>query len=159
MVYKYEWRVNKYPVDAETAGSYMESLNNKHGAVTPELLLDSSRSEDSVMHQCFEWDDTKAAEKYRVKQALGIISNLTCVKVTGNKDKNPIKTRAFVNVSSSSMRKKGIFKPILEAMGDADMRKTVLENAITELNDFKKKYSDLEELCAVFSEIDKLKKP
>ena len=158
MVYQYQWRINKYPVSAEAAGKHMESLNNKHGAVTPELLLDSSRSEDSVMHPCFEWDDTKAAEKYRVKQALGIICNLTCVKVTGNKDENPTKTRAFVNVSSSSRREKGTFKPIIEAISNSDMRRTVLRNAIEELECFKNKYSSLTELIGVFEEIDKLKK-
>lgn len=155
MVYQYKWRINKYPVSAETAGEYIEELDRKNGKVTPNILLDSSRSEDSVMHPCFEWNDDVAAEKYRVSQARDIIGNLVCVAVSKGNEEPQKPTRAFVNVSES--KKAGTFRPVHTAMKDEEMRKVVLRNALKELFEIKNKYDGLKELSRVFEAIEETK--
>ena len=60
MVYqmKYNWKFNKYPVDAQIAGETIEDIKNKSGKdfIEPEDLLEASRNENTPLHSCFEWD-------------------------------------------------------------------------------------------------------
>lgn len=155
MVYKieerYEWRGIQYPVEPQVAGAHFKRLEEQFGQVTPENLLESSRPEEAVMHKCFEWDDSVAAERYRKQQAYSMISNL--IKVVIRHESKPessseIKTRAVVNVSSD--RGKGRFVSVERAMSDGEMHEIVLRNAIRELEEFKAKYRNLRELKEVF---------
>ena len=152
MIYKPQWRINKYPVSAEIADERMKNLDEQYGAVTPELLLDSSREETDVMHPCFEWIDAKAAEKYRLGQAGEIIANLVYVVVSedGKKEQQPV--RAFVSVAGQ--KEKGRFKPIVDVLSDDEMRGIVLENALKDLQNFKNRYAGIEELSNVIAAID-----
>lgn len=152
MIYKPQWRINKYPVSAEVADERMKNIDEQYGAVTPELLLDSSREETDVMHPCFEWIDAKAAEKYRLGQAGEIIANLVYVVVSedGKKEQQPV--RAFVSVSGQ--KEKGRFKPIVDVLSDAEMRQVLIENALKDLQNFKNRYTGIEEFSRIISVID-----
>jgi len=148
----YQWKRNM-PVSAQATGEHFEKLEKKHGEITPEIILDDARKKSSVLHGCFEWDDGKAAEKYRLSQARYIICNL--VVSVESKDEEQKKTRAFVNVSAQSMSgNKGSFVSIGNAISNEEMRKNVLQNALIELLAFKKKYEELEELQKIFVAID-----
>ena len=156
MVYKYEWKIEKYPVSANAAGKHMEKLERENGQITPELLLESSRDEESVMHPCFEWNDGKAAEKYRIVQAKGIINNIVCVAVSDKKERRQEPSKAFVNVSSG--KEKGTYRSVQIAMNDESTRRIVLNNALMELKNFERKYNSLKELASVFEEIERVSK-
>ena len=72
MVYKpkqqYQWGDGWKPsVDANIVGGVVEQIEAENGRVTKEKFLDYSRPEDSPTHSIFEWDDSKAAEKYRLE--------------------------------------------------------------------------------------------
>ena len=43
------------------------------GKVTPALVVLAARPDESPLHQYFEWDDTKAGEKYREMQARTLL--------------------------------------------------------------------------------------
>ena len=74
---KYSWRGGfAYKVPASTVGSALESIEARDGNVTSQSFLEYSRPEDSATHSMFEWDDTIAAEKYRLRQAGAIINQL-----------------------------------------------------------------------------------
>ena len=151
MVYKYEYRATRYAVPAQQAGEYMEELREKHGDLNKYILLDSSRAEDALLHNCFEWDDTKAAESYRLNQAQIFITNMSCVMVE-NEDAKPM--RAFINVADQAHAEKGSFMPIMAALSEDKHRKIVLKNALNELKAFRHKYSQLTELAKVLSVIE-----
>lgn len=157
MVYQYAWRVNKYPVDAQEAGEYIEEMHRQRGCVTAQTVLEASRDTGALLHPCFEWSDTAAAEAYRLEQARHLIGNLVAVKVEGEKPDNKHEgevTRAFVSVSPAPSAAR--FVPIREAMANAVTRKTVLDNALSELRAFQRKYDTLTELQPVFAAINKL---
>ena len=151
MVYK--WRFNM-GVSAETAGEELERVEHKHGKVTPELVLEESRKEKAPLHKCFEWNDSIAAEKYRLNQAGQIIRNLVVV-LDEYQQSEPV--RAFVNIESEAPAKTGKFINVVSAMKKEETRAAVLANALRELQEFTKKYQGLDELAGVFSEINKLK--
>lgn len=136
-------------VPAQVAGEELERLERKHRELTPTIVLDSARSEKSVLHKVFEWNDTKAAEKYRLQQAGLLIANLT-VKIEGEQNLEP--TRAFVNIEKDE--RKGRFINVQTAFQYQETREVVLQNALKELISFKKKYAGLNELAKVFESIE-----
>ena len=149
----YEWKRNM-PVKAQEAGEHLENLEQKHGMVTPKLIVDDSRPQTAVLHKCFEWNDEVAAEKYRESQAGFVLRNLVTVSVSQKKENQESEIRAFVNVTKDDDRG---FISINNAMQDEDLRKQLLENALTELSTFKNKYQQLSELAKLFEEINNLK--
>jgi hypothetical protein len=58
--------------DAQTVGKYLERQFPR-GQVTPEALVKVARSRSCPLHKYFEWDDRKAAQKYRLHQARQIL--------------------------------------------------------------------------------------
>ena len=151
MVYKY--RATQYKIPAQQAGEYLQELGETEGGLTAVKLLDASRPDDALLHGCFEWNDSEAAEKYRLNQAREFIGNIVVVEMEGK----PVeKTRAFISVTETAHRSVGVFKPIIEALSDENNRAVVLDNAIREMKTFREKYSNLEELARVISEMDKV---
>jgi hypothetical protein len=51
------------------------------GKITPRMVVDAARDEDSPLHSYFEWDDAIAAEKYREMQARTLLRSVD-LKVT-----------------------------------------------------------------------------
>ncbi len=144
MVYK--WKPGSvHKVDAAVAGPVCEQLEQK-GNLSAKSLLEVSRPEDAPLHNEFEWDNEKAAEKYREEQARGIIRNLTVVI------DNSEPVRKFFNVSVKSEKQYTRIETILET---ADMRASLLSQALSELENFRKKYSQLEELAEIFKAMEK----
>lgn len=67
-----EWRVKGiYKADAQKVAD--EIGNDK---ITPQEMIEKARNEKSELHKCFEWNDTVAAEKYRLQQARIVLSML-----------------------------------------------------------------------------------
>lgn len=120
--------------------------------------MDESRPKEALLHPCFEWDDPKAAEAYRLYQSRKLIGNLVQVNVqpSPEAEAEPEGIRAFVNISSAN--KKGQYLSVETALADEDNRNVVLENARKELRCFRAKYSKLIELSKVFDAIDEVLK-
>lgn len=153
----YQWKMKSlYKVSAQTTGEKIEEIIQQYGAVTKENFLEASRPAESETHNLFEWDDTKAAEKYRLHQSNMIINSLT-VQVNVENRATPITTRAFVNVQKEDGRQKAEFLRIDTAFSDMECKTIVLANAIQELREFQKKYETYSELSQVFEAIDNLK--
>lgn len=43
------------------------------GTITPEILVEAATDAENPLHQYFEWDDTRAAHKFRLMQARTLI--------------------------------------------------------------------------------------
>ena len=144
----YEWKVPIYKVPAQDAGEELERISKMHGKLTAEAVVDESRAEDAVLHGCFEWDDQRAAEQYRVSQASKLIRTIS-VKVEATDDGQPQQVRAFFPVDGS-------YEPIRKIVSVHDLYARILETAMSELIAFKQKYQTLTELDSLFKEIDRL---
>lgn len=151
----YDWKRRLYPVDAQKAGEFLKNLEDRDGQLKPAVIVEESKPEASTLHPCFEWDDTKAAEKHREEQARAIMRNLVVIQTSPKEDKEPITVaiRAFVNIS----KPESVYITIDKALSDEDMRKQLLSKALEELESFKFKYDTLVELSEVFKVIDNLK--
>ena len=137
---------------AQEIGEHLEGLATQTGSITPERVVDDARNPQSPLHPNFEWDDTAAAESWREHTARNLIGSLVVVKVNETQVTGTV--RAFVSVRDGD--EKGIYAPIVRVMGDAEMRKQVLERARQELHQWRNRYADLSEFAKVFSAVDEL---
>ena len=145
----YQFKTNFFKTDPNIAGKVCEDLA-REGRLTPKDLVEVSRPEDAPLHNEFEWDDQKAAELFRQRQAHKIIVSLVAVETEEQKP-----TRAFFNVTFDNV-KPGNYEETVVIMSDKMKREKLLEIARQELKTFKNKYQELKELAGVFAAIDKL---
>lgn len=148
----YSWKNYGYSVSADIVGKQFESIETKYGEVTSQYVLQEAADKNNPMHELFEWDDTVAANKYRLHQASVLICNLA-IEVEDNATEKTLVTRAYVDVSDSD---KGSFINVVSAFKNPDSKSIVLQRAYNELAAFKAKYQSLSELSLVIKDIDDL---
>ena len=95
MSQRYQWAKGaRVKADANEVGVVFEELQARNEVLDEHEVLVAARHVDSPMHDCFEWDNTKAAYEHRLSQARYLIRKL-CVVVEKD-DFRPI--RAYVSV-------------------------------------------------------------
>lgn len=129
-------------VDAEKVASEIEAIGE---SVTPAEILDRARDKSTELHKCFEWDDTVAAERFRLQQARQIVCHLVIKEV----DEDKPEYRFF----QMPDRSEG-YKPITFIMRDKTEYEKLLAQAREELRIFKQKYHNLSELEEILALID-----
>lgn len=144
MVYK--WKIpGLVPVDAQDAGEELDRIYRKNGQLNAKDVVDESRPVEAPLHNCFEWNDSVAAEKYRQSQAQEIIRQIV-VTEDGDEQKTG-SVRAFVSISRE-------YHPIDVVIQHPDMREMMMRDALAELRAFHNKYETLSSLKPVFNAID-----
>lgn len=121
------------------------------GLLLPETVVDAARPENSPLHSSFEWNNGRAAEKYRIWQARKLLR--VCVE-TIPQSKEPVE----VFVSLRSDRDEGGYRIQTDVLSDSEMRKILLADALAELELFREKYARLRELAIVFKAIRRVSK-
>jgi len=144
----YEWKAQIYKVNPQEAGEYLDRLAKKAGGLVPSKIVEEAEDPQAVLHTCFEWDDTRAAQKYREDQAGTILRNLVVIHES-DEDDVPLKTRAFVRVAAEQSTYSR-YVDIASALADSKMRESLLEVAKNELRSFQIKYHNLTELVELF---------
>lgn len=135
-----------FKADAQKVADEISSIGL---SVKPEEIVDKARDESTELHKCFEWDDTKAAEKFRLHQARQIVCNLIVREVNDTQKEREI--RVFYKTDNTDG-----YKPITYIMRDEDEYQKLLSRAVSELKSFQKKYSTLKELEGVWEAINPL---
>lgn len=145
----YQWKLgNLYPVPAQEAGTELARIYQERGRLEAADVVAESRPETAVLHPCFEWEDTVAAEKWREHQARGICQCLVTVEERG--DAKPLEVRAFFHAQGS-------YHPTPVIIREEDKYNDLYQSALRDLLAIREKFSmlsDREELRAVFSAID-----
>ena len=140
-----EWKLSNYfKGNAEKCYEEISKLDQ----ITPENVLEAARNEKSELHKCFEWDNSVAAEKWRLQQARAVIQFLV---VTDEKDEDFEPVRVLQVTSQTNEYQKLDF-----FIKNDDEYQTLLKRAKDELRALKKRYSTLTELEKVFEAIEEL---
>ncbi len=81
---KYDWKIKTLAkgIDPEIAANELSRIKNVYGSLRPEHIVNESRGKKAPLHSLFEWDDSKAAEHYRLQQARTIINNVVVTVVS-----------------------------------------------------------------------------
>lgn len=146
----YQWKSASYiKADAQKAGEQFERLAQTEEGLTPQSVLDANRDEGTPLHDSFEWDDSAAAEKYRINQAGHFIR---CILKVSESETKEEPHRAFF-VTTEVHR----YEPIEEIVSIHTKYEKLLDTAYSELLAFKRKYESLKELKPVFDSIEQLK--
>ncbi|MCX8016489.1 MAG: hypothetical protein N2690_01105 [Rhodocyclaceae bacterium] len=76
-ILKFKRNINR--IDADAAAKELERLARNHKALTPRIVIDAARNPASALHDAFDWDDSSAAEKWRLYQARELIRSVHVV--------------------------------------------------------------------------------
>lgn len=120
------------------------------GLLLPEKVVEAARPTNSPLHSRFEWDDSEAAQAYRIWQARQLIR--VCIEILPNMN---APTEVFVSLSSDR-REKGGYRLVQKVCSHKEMREQMLVDAIAELQLFQAKYALLNELVEVFRQANKV---
>jgi len=107
-------------------------------------MIDRARNARNYLHRFFEWDDARAAHQHRLAQANLLICSLRVEMPDG--EQQP----AFISVTPGKDAKR--FSTPDEIVGSVGLQLAVLEAARRDLDQFRKRYSMLGEICAVITE-------
>jgi hypothetical protein len=155
MVYEWKGKARTHGLDAEDVGKHLDMIRrNNDGKLTTEQVVENAKPRNSLLHPVFEWDEVAAAGMWRKQQARDLIQS---VYVT-YKDEDPSMisaVRAFVSVHVEDEDAEPSFTHVGVALKDDRMRRELLNNALKELEGWRKKYEQYNELSAVFDAIDK----
>jgi len=110
--------------DAQAVGERLEQIRQRRTGLTPEAVVKDARSEASVLHALFEWDDAKAANRYRLDQAGHIIRCIT-VQVEEVESEHPQQSLAIaqVEVKPATFR---AFMPVQRPDGESVYESTAM---------------------------------
>jgi hypothetical protein len=149
----YRWKPgSRVKINAKVAGAELERLRTlRNGRLTPGDVLDAAKAKSSPLHKAFEWDDSEAAQKYRLEQASYLIRSIEIVVVAAKGKPQSTNVRAFVNVRRDHDRS---YTSIGHAMSDTDLREQIVAQAWKELQDWRARYEKLSEFSKVFEAID-----
>ena len=122
------------------------------GILRPSDVVAYAEDENTALHECFEWDDTKAGQEYRLWQARKIIKvHVTVLPNTTT----PI--NAYVSLKTDRVGEGGGYRPIVDVMNNQQMREQLLAEALEELTYYEKKYKQLTDLAPVFEAAKKIR--
>lgn len=133
-------------LDAEVVGTTMERIASRDGELTPHALVEEASPKKHPLHGYFLWDDAAAGRAFRIEQASYLIRAVIRIE-----DDSPREIRAFVSIDTQDEESssRAIYQPIQVVMADPEMRDAVLRRALMELDSWRRKYRDLEELVDV----------
>ena len=141
MAYKYAFKsASRIKADAQKVGEICRQLEETVG-LTPQTLLDASRKKSAPLHDVFEWNDKKAAERYRLHQAGHIIRCLVVVNEEDKKEEIKLFHPVIVHTEDSEMKRE--YHSVGVIVENSNWYEEVKKNAFRELAAFQKKYDQL----------------
>ena len=152
----YKWLDGaRVKANAQAIGEELEKIRQKNkGKLTPPLVVENAKNKTSPLHRCFEWDDSKAAQQFRIQQANYMIRCIVVVyEENGLSQKKPIK--AFVSLKDDN--DKSFYTSMYTAMSNDEMREQVLRLGYLELVSWQRKYQSFREFAKIFVQIKRLK--
>lgn len=138
---------------AQVLGKILESLGN---TPTPKQLVDAARPVKSPIHKLFEWDDTKAAERFRIYQARNHINHIE-VEIVHEGKSTFTKAYHSVIVETENEGKERAYKSVAAVRSNKEYAEQVVENARDELRYWRTRYEEYGSVFGgVFKEADKV---
>ena len=124
------------------------------GLLRPASVVDAARDEKSPLHGAFEWDDSEAAQKYRLLQAQSLIRSF---KVEIERNGQTLTVPVFVGVSTDRTGDKADnpYRMLEQVVEKPDLMAVAVRDAIDQLVALRKRFAHLQELADVWAAVDK----
>ena len=123
------------------------------GLLRPQAVVDAARPESSPLHGAFCWDDTEAADKYRILQAQQLIRSFR-VEVVCNRTK--VEVPVFIGVSTDRTEGKAEnpYRLASDVAQDGDLLAIAEHDALEQLQGLRKRLGYLKRLDDIWTAID-----
>lgn len=135
---KYKWTLGnqkKKGLSAEEAAIELNRIkDNNNGLLTSEIVLEAARDKKSKLHVWFDWDDSIAAERWRVEQAKLLLRSIK-VEVISNGESKEVRVYEVVSKNEGS----GEFKNIND-LNEKDIH-YIRQQALINLKSWREKLS------------------
>lgn len=102
--------------------AHLHFLEQKHGHLTPEMVVNDAMSPDSPLHGEFMWDKDTAAQAHWIEQARRLIRSVKIIITTETK---VIKTVAYVRDPTKEGNEQG-YLSVERIRGDKDIAREAL---------------------------------
>jgi len=139
-----------------TVAERLKAIYSAHDDLTERAVLDDARKKTSPLHGYFEWDDSSAAESYRLAQAASLIRRVK-VTVIPAPDSDPIRVRAYIArrelTASAENIEPGSYIAIEDVAGHTAYEMSVRDSIKRDLVRIKRKYDDTQALFDVAAEV------
>ncbi len=123
---------------------HLQSIYDKHGTLTPAIVLDEARDEAHPLHSRFEWDDSTAAEQWRRSQAQELIRSVKVVYREAT-DKDPARSvRAFHAVRREDGH---VYEPVSKVVEDPFTKRLLMADMEREWKALKRRYEQFAEFA------------
>lgn len=136
--------------DHDAIRAELERLKSD-GVIRPADVVEAARDERSPLHQLFSWDDTEAAHQYRLLQARNVLRVYVVVEEASGSN-----VRAFVSLTSDRNKEGGGYRALADVLSDDALRDQMLRDAVTQLQNVRKKYSQVQQLAKVWDAVDEV---
>ena len=142
-----KWIGKGFKGNPEIVYKEIQSIGDSY---TPQDILEYAREhEDSELNKCFDWDDTTAAEKWRIFTARQICCSLKVIVI--HEDKEPVSYRIIQHDHEEKA-----YKPVTLTVRNDDEYSRLLKQAKAELAAFRKRYEKIVELEPIIDEIERV---
>ncbi len=162
MKWKSTVRLNS-KVSVEVTYNFLTRIAEENGGqLPPDEVVRQSRPKDAPLHNEFEWNNAKAADKYRIEQAKYLIRHIEVVPL--DPSLSPVRAYHSIPVeivnpnpteTSQPTVTKQVYRSIEDILSDPQARDDLLMAAIRDANTFKRKYSVLQEWSQVIQVMEK----
>ena len=151
-------RLNKR--DASKMYTRLAQMYEENGeSLNAEDVVAEAKDKNSPFHNWFEWDDTKAARQYRLKQARDLIGSVELVRINDPSADKEGRISGFVHITRNVVDADGnksvkrTYVPTVKAMEDEEQRKIMLNQAMSDFENLERKYVALSEFASIFERI------
>lgn len=144
---EYQWNAGfGASMDIKKVVSELNDIQKRDGEITPEAIVKEARKTHSELHNYFEWNNTKAADKYRLQQAADLIQR---IEVRVLKDGSQKTIRAFEVIN------KGVGEKGYASYNLADGLTRAKEIALSDLKKVLYRLNQHSEYSAVIPHVNK----
>lgn len=134
------------PVEKE-----LRAIHSRDGVLTCEAVLEAARPKNSPLHNYFTWEDSRAAERYRLIEAGKLIATVR-IEYTPKKAAQVVYTPAFIPTGTNSEGKRQYY-PVEEVTRNEFLQQKALADARCEMEGTRARYSHLVDLLELSTEV------
>lgn len=144
---KYRWKSEtRFAGDPQTVGETLTALGQVNDdRLVAAVVVDAARPVDSVLHPYFEWDDVRAAELYREKQASDLIRSVVVVHESTGMHV-PVFVSVVETVGAETQR---AYVSTARVLSDPVLTEQVLERAFDDMEAWRTRYGHFQQLVKV----------
>lgn len=123
-------------IEAQVVGEELDRIHKEHGALKPTSVVDEARPEEAALHPCFEWNDSVAAEEWRLHTARNLIRSVQVI--TPDNEQEPV----YVSVNTENKERE--YQPVSVVVKTPNLYAEAVFEAQQRINAAKKALEDLE---------------